>query len=423
MNKVLITGMGFTTSIGTCYDEVLTSLLELRNGFVRKPLGADYGAATIEVVCGEVDGFSLSSCDFRDWVIPDSIQIDNALLRSLPIQGPYAIAALEQAIDMAAVERTALGNGRCGLYCASAGSPAMTRQYLNNMAGSGWRRSPPFGIVSSVAGTLNFNLATHYGITGASCGFVSACASSSHAIGFAFDEIAMGRQDLMLIVAAEDGTAESLLPFLGMNALSLNIDPDSASRPFDQRRDGFVGTGGAAALVLESATSAHQRGSTPLAEMLGWGQASDAYNVVAPHPRGAGIRRAMENCLQSAGVHADQIDLINAHATSTPAGDSAEATALTDLGFASENSNAFISSTKGLTGHGLSYAGALEAAICVLAIKENVVPGNAGLEQIDESCTGLNLPVTSQTQSLNYVLNNSCGFGGTNVSHLFAPIN
>ncbi len=424
MNQVLVTGLGFATSIGTRYDEVLESLRGLSNGFARKQLGEDAvaGTAGVELVCGDVKGFDLSSCDFRDWRIPDSHRFNTSLLRSLPPHGPYAVTALEQAIDMAEIDRTDLGDGRCGLFCASPGSPAMTRHYLNRMAASGWRRGPPMGIVSSVAGTLNFNLATHYGITGASCGFVSACASSSHAIGYAFDEIALGRQDLMLIVAAEDSSAESLLPFLGMNALTLNPDTHSASRPFDRQRDGFVGTGGAAALILESAASAQRRGRTPIAELLGWGQASDGYNVAAPHPQGKGIRRAMEICLQSSGVNARQVDWINAHATSTPAGDRAEATALTDLGFADDDNNTSISSTKGLTGHGLSYAGALEAAICALAIKEGLIPGNAGLEQIDRCCAGLNLPVKTRAQPLNYVLNNSCGFGGANVCHLFAAI-
>ncbi len=424
MNTVVISGIGFATSIGTRYDQVHESLRELNNGFKRKRFGSDGDGeeAGIELVCGDVSGFDLSSCDFRDWVYPDSLPLDTGILRSLPTHGPYAVAALEEAINMAEIERKTLGNGRCGLYCASPGSPSMTRQHLNQMAGNSWRRCPPMAIVNSIAGTLNFNLTTHYGITGSSCGFVSACASSSHAIGYAFDEIALGRQDLMLIVAAEDGSTESLLPFLGMRALSLNPDPGTASRPFDQQRDGFVGTGGAAALVLESATSARQRDSTPVAEMLGWGQASDGYNVAAPHPQGEGIRRAMEICLQTSGVEAEQIDWINAHATSTPAGDCAEATALADLGFAEDEIDTSISSTKGLTGHGLSYAGVLEAAICALAIKEDLIPGNAGLEQIDASCAGLNLPGVSRSQPLNFVLNNSCGFGGANVCHLFAPI-
>jgi len=297
----------------------------------------------------------------------------------------------------------------------------MSRHYLNRiMVDEGWRRAPPMGVVSTVAGTLNFNLATYYGIKGVNCGFVSACSSASHAIGYAYDEIALGRQDIMLIAAAEDGNAESLLPFLGMRALSLSSDPDNASQPFDQRRSGFVGTGGGAALVLESATSMRQRGSTPVAEMLGWAQASDGYHVAAPQPDGSGIQKAMENCLQASNVKATQIDWINAHATSTPAGDRAEALALRAVGFADEGNSASVSSTKGITGHGLSYAGALEAAICALAIKEDLVPGNAGLEQIDPSCEGLNLPTETRSQSLEFVLNNSCGFGGSNVCHLFA---
>lgn len=435
MNRVFITGIGFAASIGVDYDEVLTNLRELRHGFTRKHFptstnSSDNGSSNttsvgLDLVCGEVNGFDLASCDFRDWSYPDAQTIDASFLRGLPPHGPFALNALEEAIDMANIDRSILANGRCGLYCASPGSPGMTRQYLNQVMESenGWKRVTPMGIVSSVAGTLNFNLSTYYGVTGSSCGFVSACASASHAIGYAFDEIALGRQDIMLIAAAEDGSAECLLPFLGMRALSLDPDPDTACRPFDKRREGFVGTGGGAALVLESATSLKQRDQIPIAEMLGWAQASDGFHVAAPHPTGRGIKRAMEICLQSSQVDAEKIDWINAHATSTPAGDRAEAIAIENLGFTEDRLDTCISSTKGLTGHGLSYAGALEAAICALCIKENLIPGNAGLEQVDESCTGLNLPVETQSMPLDYVLNNSCGFGGANVCHLFAQPN
>jgi 3-oxoacyl-[acyl-carrier-protein] synthase-1 len=274
--------------------------------------------------------------------------------------------------------------------------------------------------VSSIAGTLNFNLAAHYGIKGANCGFVSACTSSSHALGYAFDEIALGRQERMLVVGAEDGEAETLLPFIGMRALSNNKDPDTASRPFDQKRDGFVGTGGGAALILESEVSAAKRGVEPIAEMRGWAQASDGHSVAAPHPAGWGIQTAMEQCLKVAKVDPKFVDWVNAHATSTPAGDRAEALALKAVGFADEGVGTKVSSTKSLTGHGLSYAGALEAAICVLCLAEGIVPGNAALVDPDPACDGLALPAQTEFLELQFVLNNNSGFGGSNVCQLFA---
>ncbi|MEZ5301871.1 MAG: beta-ketoacyl-[acyl-carrier-protein] synthase family protein [Verrucomicrobiales bacterium] len=418
MNKVVVTGIGFASSIGVGRGDVLASLRDLRHGFARRQLPG-YGAGP-ELVCGAVPGFDVSSSDWRDWAFPGAERFEGGFLRALPPHGPFALAALEEALGEAGLARDDLGGGDTGLFCASPGSPQLLFHHLGRMAASGWRRADPLGIVSSVAGTLNFNLAAYYGITGANCGFVSACASSSHALGYAFDEIALGRQERMLVVAAEDGSAESLLPFLGMRALSQNPDPDTASRPFDARRDGFVGTGGAAALVLESAGAAHRRGAKALAEMRAWAQASDGFNVAAPHPDGRGIQAAMARCLAAGGASAGEVDWVNAHATSTPAGDRAEAQALKALGFADAEAGALVSSTKGVTGHGLSYAGALEAALCILCLNEGIVPGNAALAEPDPVCDGLRLPVKTERRDLRLALNNSSGFGGANVCRLFA---
>jgi len=420
MPSAVITGIGFASCIGTGRHRVRSSLRDLRHGFVRKQLAGE--GIGPELVCGVVEGFEVESHDSRDWSFPGSETFDPAFLRGLPPHGTYALVALEQALEQAALERTALGDGLTGLFCASPGSPKMLHYNLTRLAETGWMRAAPLAVVNSVAGTLNFNLAAYYGITGANCGFVSACTSSSHALGYAFDEIALGRQERVLVVAAEDGSAESLLPFTGIRALSSNPDPDTACRPFDRRRDGFVGSGGAAALVVESASSAQRRGATPLAEMLAWGQASDGHSVAVPHPEGNGIRRAMERCLSAARASVSSIDWINAHATSTPAGDRAEALALRALGFGDSTTKALVSSTKGLTGHGLSYSGALGAAICVLCLDENFVPGNAALEQPDPSCEGLRLPTRTEDQDLRLVLNNSSGFGGSNLCQLFARI-
>ena len=417
MNRVVVTGIGFASSIGTGKDEVLASLRQLRNGFALKQLAGEGIGPTL--VCGDVAGFAVESNEPRDWSFPGHQDVPSSLIRGLPPHGPYAYVALEEALKQADLDRESLKDGQTGLFCASPGSPRLQHHRLNGMAAVDWQRADPLGIVGSIAGTLNFNFASYYGITGTNCGFVSACTSSSHALGYAFDEIALGRQQKMLVVAAQDGDAESILPFLGLRALSSNPDPATASRPFDTRRDGFVGSGGGAALILESADSAQQRGATPLAEMLAWGQASDGYSVAAPHPEGMGIRTAMELCLRAAIVPPHSIDWINAHATSTPAGDRAEANALKSLGYASKDAKTLISATKGLTGHGLSYAGALEAAICILCLGEGIVPGNAALQQPDPVCEGLLLPTQTESKELGLVLNNSSGFGGSNVCQLF----
>jgi 3-oxoacyl-(acyl-carrier-protein) synthase len=273
------------------------------------------------------------------------------------------------------------------------------------------------GIVSSIAGTLNFNLAAHYKISGAVCGFVSACASSSHALGYAMDEIRLGRQQRMLVVGAEDFSAESIVSFSSLRALSNNPDPTTASRPFDQRRDGFVGTGGAVTLVIEEASFARQRGARIQAELIGWGQAGDGHSVAASHPEGAGLREAMRRTLADAGVAPTAIGYVNAHATSTPAGDRSEALALKSL-FTDQGARPRVSSTKALTGHGLSLAGAMEAAFCTLAIDGGFIPGAAHLGEPDPACAGLDLPRTSLDEPPGLVLNNSSGFGGSNVCHL-----
>ena len=418
MNKVFVTGVGFACSIGTGRDEVLSSLRDLRHGFVRRQLAGE--GIGPELVCGAVDGFDVASFEARDWTFPGSDDLVPGFVRGLPPHGTYAFVALEEALRQAGLERDDLTDGGTGIYGASPGSPRLLHHHLNLLSESDWRRVGPLSVVSTVAGTLNFNLAVHYGIAGANCGFVSACTSSSHALGYAFDEIALGRQERMLVVSADDGNAETLLPFQGMRALSMNPDPDTASRPFDCGRDGFVGTCGGAALVLESAEATRSRGAEPLAEMLAWGQASDGFSVAAPHPDGMGIKTAMNRCLAGARVGAASVDWVNAHATSTPAGDRVEAQAIKSVGFDDPGIKTLVSSTKGLTGHGLSHAGLLEAAICVLCMEESLVAGNSALEDPDPACEGLRLPTQSEERDLKLVLNNSSGFGGSNVCHLFA---
>jgi 3-oxoacyl-(acyl-carrier-protein) synthase len=221
----------------------------------------------------------------------------------------------------------------------------------------------------------------------------------------------------MLVVGAEDLTAESIMSFASLRALSTNANPDTASRPFDCGRDGFVGTGGSVAIVVEDATLARARGAHIYAELAGWGQAGDGHSVAISHPEGAGLREAMRRTLADARMNAADIDYVNAHATSTQAGDRSEVLALHAI-FSKEGAKPRVSSTKALTGHGLSLAGAMEAAFCALAIDEGFIPGAAHLEDADPVCEGLDLPRSSLETVPRFVLNNSSGFGGSNVCHI-----
>ena len=411
----VITGLGFITSIGNDRAAVTRSLRELRHGFERVEF---FGNPNLTVkVAGTVKEFSFPTPNWRDWRWPDRVTVDRDLVRGLAPHGVYALGAVQQALAEAGLAPADLAGGETGLFCASAGSPFLLGSFLEQMKATHGERGNPLGIVSSIAGTLNFNLAAHYKISGAVCGFVSACASSSHALGYAMDEIRLGRQRRMLVVGAEDMNAESILPFSTLRALSINPDPASASRPFDRQRDGFVGTGGAVALIVEDAELARARGARIQAELIGWGQAGDGYNIVASHPEGAGLRNAMQRALADAGLAPGDINYVNAHATSTPAGDRSEALALQAV-FTAAGAKPRVSSTKALTGHGLSLAGAMEAGFCTLALAEGFIPGAAHLTEPDPACAGLDLPRRSLDEAPRLVLNNSSGFGGSNVCHI-----
>ena len=418
MPRVFITGVGFITSIGNDAASVETSLRELRHGLTTY---APFAADNIPVkVIAPVRGFETDAPDQEDWIIPAPYKLKRELLRSMGPNVLYATCALSQAIADAKLSPTDVSNDDTGLYAASAGSPGTLTRSINRMHQVGAMRCPPLSVVASIAGSVQFNLVAHLKIKGASSGFVSACASSSHALGFAFDEIALGRQKRMLVVGAEDGNIDAILPFASMRALSPNPDPATASRPFDRKRDGFVGTGGGVGLVLESEDEVLRRGVTPYAEMIGWGQASDGHNVAISHPEGLGLAAAMRRALKSAGVTAADLGYVNAHATSTPIGDASECKALRVV-LGEHASRVAVSSTKALTGHGLSLAGAMETAFCALAIRKGFIPGSAHITELDPACEGLNIILATQAASPGVVLNNSSGFGGANVCLVLRP--
>jgi len=414
--QALVTGLGFITPIGNTRAAVTQSL---RAGL--------HGIETVEFlnnpnlavkVVGTIKDFVAGSPNWRDWSYPSNYAIPREALRGLSPHGLFALCAIEQALTDAHLSAADIRNGDTGLYCASAGSTLLANYHLTRLLETRGERCGPLSVVSSIAGTLNFNLAAHFGIRGAVGGFVAACASSSHALGCALDDIRLGRQKRMLVVGAEEATAESILPFAAMRALSTNPDPATASRPFDVNRDGFVGSGGAVAMIIEEAEYATQRGAPVYAEFSGWGQAADGYNIAISHPEGTGLVDAMRRALADAQLNTAQIGYINAHATSTPAGDRSEAIALKKT-FTEVGAKPFVSSTKGLTGHPLSMAGVMEAAFCSLAIKDGFVPGNAHLVTADDACAGLELPHETLPQNPGAVLSTSSGFGGSNVALIF----
>jgi 3-oxoacyl-(acyl-carrier-protein) synthase len=411
--RAVISGLGFITSIGNDQSTVSQNLRALRHGFA--PIEFIPGCELPVKVAGTIKDFDTRSPHFANWTWPSArYPLGRDVLRSIAPHGLHAFCALDQAIRDANLAPADLKAEDTGLFTASAGSPFLQRHFLNGMHESQGSRLQPLGIISTIAGTLNFNLAAHHGIRGGVCGFVSACASTAHALGYAQDEIRLGRHQRILVVGAEDLTAESTYSFHGMRVLSRNSDPATASRPFDRARDGFVGTGGACALVIEEADSAQARGAPIYAELLGWGQASDGHHMAVSDPGGQGLARAMQRALAASRLAPSDVDYINAHATSTQAGDRSEALALHTV-FTAAGARPAISSTKALTGHALSMAGAMEAGFCALALREGFIPGQAHLTDPDPVCEGLNLPRQTLDQAPEVVLSNSSGFGGSNV--------
>ncbi|MBI3886885.1 MAG: beta-ketoacyl-[acyl-carrier-protein] synthase family protein [Opitutae bacterium] len=416
MRKVYITGVGFITSIGNDAARVSESLREMRHGMVLYP---PFQKADVPVkVAAPIRDFQTDTTEAEDWVFPARYSLRRELLRGMAPHGVYAYCAMQQAVEDAKLTDADCSNPDTGLYAASGGSPFLLGYYLEKMRRHGVMRCQPLGVVASISGTVNFNLVSHFKIKGASTGFSSACASSAHALGFACDEIMLGRQQRMFVVGAEDGNTESILPFAGMRALSVQTDPSIASRPFDLARDGFVGTGGATVLVLESEAEVERRGAKIYCEVAGWGQASDGHNVAISHPEGTGLRVAITNALKATDLPPEAVDYVNAHATSTPIGDLSEIRALKTI-FGNSPTRPAVSSTKALTGHGLSLAGAMEAGFCALAMREGFMPGSAHITRLDPACTGLNIIRATLPHRPGIVLSNSSGFGGANVAVIF----
>ena len=414
MKRAVITGLGFTTSIGNNREEVTRSLRAGRTGIEPYPDFVDDPLVPVSLV-GTVKGFTFPTTDFEDWTFPETYKLPRELLRPMAPNSLYAYFAMRQAIDDASLSTEQISNPETGLMTANGGSMLMTHSNLSQMDTRGVMKTPPMAIINGIPGSLYINLVPAFHIQGPSIGFSSACSSSAHALGMAVDLVRTGKQKRVFVVGAEDCNRYNILPFAGVRALSLATDPEKSPCAFDRKRDGFVGTGGAAVLVVEDLDSARERGATNIyAEVLGWGQSSDGYNVLASIPDGSGLARAMTQAITEAGLQPADIEYVNAHATSTPFGDSSEINALKRT--FPEGQRPLVSSTKSLTGHGLSLAGAMEAGFCCLTLNDGFVPTSAHITDLDPMCEGI--PVITQPTEFapKIVMNNSSGFGGTNVA-------
>lgn len=413
--RIVITGLGFITSVGNAKEQVLESLRLAKSGIgVQEDLPQQEGLPSL---AGTIKGFSFPTTQFEDWTYPAGYAISRNDLRSMNPHVLYAWCTMQQAIQDAALSPELVSHPRTGAMCASGGSAWITYENLHVMETAGVYRCYPLALPAGIPGTLNLNLAASYKLKGAVLGFISACASSAHALGYAFDQIQLNRQDVMFVVGAEDCNRFSILPFAGLRALSTRSNPQVTPSPFDADRDGFVVTGGATTLVLEELNHARKRGAKIYAEVLGWGEAADGYNVMAPEPNGEGLVRAMNLALEGAEVAPEAVDYLNAHATGTTAGDLAEIRAVCSVFKTGRVPS--ISSTKALTGHGLCLAGAMEAAFTALTLSEGFMPISAKINRLDPAFAGLPI-LTSPVDSRPVIaMSNSSGFGGANVSLVF----
>ena len=397
MRRVVITGYGIVSCIGNDRDSVVASLREGRSGIRFKEEYREMGMRSH--VAGSID------LDLEE-------HIDRKVLRFMGPAAGYAYVAAQQAIAHAGLEDNEVSNPRTGIIMGSGGASSMNQvEAADILREKGIKRVGPFRVPRVMSSTVSACLATPLKIKGVNYSISSACATSTHCIGAAVEQIQWGKQDIVLAGGGEEEHWTLSMLFDAMGALSTkyNETPETASRPYDATRDGFVIAGGGAALVLEEYEHAKARGARILAEVVGYGATSDGYDMVAPSGEGA-VR-----CMQQALATVDTpIDYINSHGTSTPVGDTKELEAIGEV-FGEDIPP--ISSSKSLTGHSLGAVGAQEAIYCLMMMEEGFIQASANITELDEQAQGF--PIVTERRdgvALNTVMTNNFGFGGTNAT-------
>lgn len=407
MRRVVITGMGMVSPCGNSLSESWQNVVNGKSGIslITHFDITDFPAK----IAGEVK--NLNPEDFVDK--KDAKRLDPFLI--------YALAAAKMAMEDSALTITEEFADRVGVMVgAGMGGLQTIEKYHKACMEGGPRKISPFFIPYSIVNMAPGLISIEYGAKGPNLSIVTACATSTHCIGEAFECILRGDADVMITGGAE-GTITPLAigGFCSMKALSTrNDEPEKASRPFDRDRDGFVMGEGGAILILEELEFAKKRGAKIYAEVVGYGLSGDANHMTAPDPQGDGAFRCMRMAVNDAGISPDSIDYINAHGTSTYYNDLYETMAIKRL-FGQRAYKIPVSSTKSMTGHLLGAAGAVEAAITVMAIKEEVVPPTINYENQDEGCDLDYVPNEARRVKIRYAMSNSFGFGGTNAAVVF----
>ena len=400
--RVVVTGVGLVTPLGTGTEKTWERLLNGRSGI--GPITRFDASAHASQIAAEVKDF-----DPSDW-------FEKKQAKTLDHFVQYGIAAAELAIQDSGLRLTEELSERVGVItgCGMGGLPTI-EEYHGVLMDRGPRRITPFFIPRVIPNMPSGHISMRFDAKGPNLSLSTACAAGTHAVGEAFRHIAFGDCD----VAITGGTESVICPlavggFASMKALSTrNDDPEHASRPFDLERDGFIIAEGAGMIVLEELEAAQARGAKIYAEMIGYGQSSDAYHIAAPPENGEGAVRCMAMALKNAQLNPEDIDYINAHGTSTPLNDRCETTAIKTV-FGDHASRLAISSTKSMTGHMLGGAGGIESAFTALTLHHQCAPPTMNLENPDPACDLDYVPNTAREMNIRAAMSNSFGFGGTN---------
>jgi len=405
--RVVVTGLGMLSPLGASVESSWSHLLEGKSGI---------GPITAFDATGYPVSFGGAVPDF---VVDDYLPAKEARRMDGFIQ--WGLVAGIQAIKNAGLEDVSTDPSRIGVAMGSGIGGINTIETCHEvLLNRGPGKVSPFFVPSSIINMVSGHLSIMYGYQGPNIAITTACTTGTHNIGFAARMIAYGDADVMIAGGAEKATSPTTMAgFASMKALSTRNDaPEAASRPWDRDRDGFVLSDGAAALVLESLDHARARGATIIAELSGFGMSADAHHMTSPADNGAGAAASMRMALTDSELAPQDIGYINAHGTSTPQGDIAETDAIKTI-FGPHAKAVAVSSTKSMTGHALGAAGAIEAVISVLAIRDQSAPPTINLDNPDPACDLDYVPHTARSMAIQAVLSNSFGFGGTNGTLIF----
>ncbi|MGQ4877382.1 beta-ketoacyl-ACP synthase II [Billgrantia sp. LNSP4103-1] len=408
--RVVVTGLGLVTPVGNTVEESWENIVAGRSGIA---LIEHFDATSFNTRFGG----SVKNFDISPYLNPKDA-------RKMDLFIQYGVAAGAQAISDAGLECTEENAERIGVAIGSGiGGLPMIEHNHNALNKGGARRISPFFVPGSIINMISGNLAIQHGFRGPNIAITTACTTGTHNIGYSARTIAYGDADVMICGGAEMATTPlGLGGFSAARALSTrNDDPKGASRPWDRDRDGFVLSDGAGILVLEEYEHAKARGARIYAELTGFGMSDDAFHMTAPPEDGSGAALSMRNAIRDAKIDPASVDYINAHGTSTPAGDLAETRAVKKVMGEAAGSVA-VSSTKSMIGHLLGAAGAVEAVFCILAIRDQVAPPTINLDNPQEGCDLDYVPHAAREMKIDVALSNSFGFGGTNGTLVFSRL-